>query len=398
MISHGRAVRIATRSRSIFAVCPSSSATARCCIRSMSTSEGSISSKSDWFRPRRPSRYGLDRILSRAVPPRGPLDPNSFDTRREPIILDRDSEEDVDDEEISTAYLNASFDPELTEKEIGPAAAALIRSAMLERANNFNDIETVLRDINTIVAPRGSTEALIGARRALLEMETEEERKEYENTLQKILDEERIRSLELGQDDLPERSEEEDELFQDEEERELELAQSYDIQPHHNWSETVIRVDRVQKVTKGGTILRYRCLVVGGNTKGFAGFGIGKANGPQEAAALASRLCKKNIFFTPRYLGSGITHDLVGKHNSCRVYLRAVPIGFGLKGHDLIQEILGAFGITDCSAKSHGNRNIYNVVYATFKALLTHESVEDIAMKTGKRLINLERAKRLQLK
>jgi small subunit ribosomal protein S5 len=391
------------RSRRIFAAYSGKATGTSSRMRSMTTTVGNDNNVNtcDWFRPRRPSRYGLDRILSRAVPPRGPLDPNSLDLRREPFVLDADEDDydDNNDEDKPTtnAYMNASFDPELTEKEIGLEAASLIHRTMFDRANSkYLDYENVLRDFNALVAPRGSTEALIAERRALLEMETEEEREEYINSLEKRIDEARIKHYGLGDEDLPER--EEDELFQDEEQRELDLLEGCDIKPHHDWSETVIRVDRVQKVTKGGTILRYRCLVVGGNTKGFAGFGIGKANGPQEAAALASRLCKKNIFFTPRYLGSGLTHDLIGKHNSCRVYLRAVPPGYGLRGHDLIQEILSAFGISDCCAKSHGNRNIYNVVYATFKALLTHESIEDIAMKTGKRLINLERAKRLQLR
>ena len=62
-----------------------------------------------------------------------------------------------------------------------------------------------------------------------------------------------------------------------------------------------------------------------------------------------------------------------------------------------INQILKYFGITDCTAKSHGNRNVYNVVRATFKAIMTHESLEDIAMKRGKRLMNLERAKRLKI-
>jgi hypothetical protein len=35
------------------------------------------------------------------------------------------------------------------------------------------------------------------------------------------------------------------------------------------------------------------------------------------------------------------------------------------------------------------------VVYATFKVLMTHESLEEIAMKRGKKLLNLQRARRL---
>mmetsp|Transcript_7621 Transcript_7621/g.17501 ORF Transcript_7621/g.17501 Transcript_7621/m.17501 type:complete len:145 (+) Transcript_7621:237-671(+) len=144
-------------------------------------------------------------------------------------------------------------------------------------------------------------------------------------------------------------------------------------------------------------MLRYRALVIGGNANGCAGFGIAKASSPIEAASVASRMCKRNVFFVERYQGAGLTHDLVGKHNSCRVLLRAVDPHRGLHGHPLVCTILAFFGIADCTAKTHGNRNQFNVVRATFKALMTHESMEDIALKRGKRLMNLERAKRLQI-
>ncbi len=41
-----------------------------------------------------------------------------------------------------------------------------------------------------------------------------------------------------------------------------------DIDPNQKafgpWSETIVRVDRVQKVQRGGTMVRYRALVIGG--------------------------------------------------------------------------------------------------------------------------------------
>jgi small subunit ribosomal protein S5 len=161
--------------------------------------------------------------------------------------------------------------------------------------------------------------------------------------------------------------------------------------------EALITVDRVQKVQRGGTMLRYRALVIGGNLNGCAGFGIGKASNPNDATEIASRMARRNIFFVDRYQGSGLTRDLVGRHNSCKVILRSVQPNRGLAGHDLVELILKYFGISDCSCKTHGNRNVYNVVYATFKALMTHESLEEIALKRGKRLLSLERAKQLQV-
>ena len=159
----------------------------------------------------------------------------------------------------------------------------------------------------------------------------------------------------------------------------------------------IVRVDRVQKVQRGGTLVRYRALVVGGNANGCAGFAVAKANSAQEACAIASKRCKRNIFFVDRYKGGGLTRDLVGRHNSCKVTLRAVQPHFGMNGHPLVMDILMHFGISDCSCKTHGNRNHHNVVRATFKALATHESIEDISLKRGKRLMNLERYRRLQI-
>ena len=147
--------------------------------------------------------------------------------------------------------------------------------------------------------------------------------------------------------------------------------------------ECTIKVDRVQKPERGGTTVRYRALVIGGNGNGAAGFGIGKALSPNEAIVKACKHCKRNVFYVDRYLNSGLSYDLAGKHNSCRVRLRAVSPDYGLHGHPLIVEILKYAGVSDATGKSHGNRNPYNVVYATFKALMTHESLEEIAMKRG---------------
>jgi ribosomal protein S5 len=146
---------------------------------------------------------------------------------------------------------------------------------------------------------------------------------------------------------------------------------------------------------RGGRIESYRALVIGGNLRGCGGFGIGKAFEPEDAVEIASRMARRNIFFVDRYRGRGLTRDLTGRHNSCKVYLRATDNG--LRGNPLCREILKLFGITNAVAKAHGSRIHANVVRATFKALLTHESLDEIAMKRGLRLINLQKAKRLRI-
>lgn len=279
-----------------------------------------------------------------------------------------------------------------TEKnELGTLAESTLKY-LNRHGNTVLPHDAALRFADYLTSKPGTTEDLVGERRALMDAWSPEEAEKTRVALNDVMKEisknswdsevERLKDKELGI------KFKHDSHFNESKEDPLQLA-------FGPWSDTIITVDRVQKVQRGGTIVSYRALVIGGNLNGCAGFGVGKASAPNEAAEAASRVAKRNIFFVDRYLGSGLTSTLEGKHNSCKVTLRSVNPNRGLHGHPLICEILKYFGITDSTAKSHGNRNVYNVVYATFKALMTHESLEHIALKRGKRLLNIERSKRL---
>lgn len=245
-----------------------------------------------------------------------------------------------------------------------------------------------------MTADVGTTEDLVGQRRAMMELDSPQDAEDFEKTIMDWVEQESDKGWKnLSWVEDEKKGKDEKNVGSALTDEGVDLMQK----AYGPWSETIVKVDRVQKVQRGGTMVRYRALVIGGNLNGCAGFGVAKANAPNEATAAAARVAKRNIFFIDRYLGSGLTSDLAGRHNSCRVALRSVNPNRGLNGHPLICEILKYFGITDCSAKSHGNRNPFNVVRATFKAIMTHESLEDIALKRGKRLLTLERAKRLKI-
>lgn len=297
------------------------------------------------------------------------------------------------------------------ERDFGPEIADALRDrARAKRLGSELSVDEYLQMADYMTSEPGTLEEKQGERRALaLDAWDEEDRRVFVESLDELIEAARVEDLGLGDLEYEEEDEgastknaamaridEEIEEMEEEVDEEGELIDPLQL-AHGEWGEMIVRVDRVQKVQKGGTLVRYRALVVGGNTKGCAGFGVAKANSPQEATALASRQCRRNIFFVDRHKGSGLTRDLAGRHNSCKVILRAVDPHFGLHGHPLVSDILLYCGITDCTAKTHGNRNQYNVVRATFKALMIHESMEEIALKRGKRLMNLERAKRLQL-
>lgn len=117
----------------------------------------------------------------------------------------------------------------------------------------------------------------------------------------------------------------------------------------------LIRTDRVCKMWRGGRIESYRALVIGGNLRGCGGFGVGKAFEPEDAVAIAARMARRNIFFVDRYRNRSLTRDLMGRQNSCKVYLRATDNG--LRGNPVACEILKLMGITNAVCKAHGNRN-----------------------------------------
>mmetsp|Transcript_5429 Transcript_5429/g.6770 ORF Transcript_5429/g.6770 Transcript_5429/m.6770 type:complete len:402 (-) Transcript_5429:109-1314(-) len=367
--------------------------------RALTTSSTTPPSSPPDFKPRRrPSKtYRPIPIRPRHIS--GPLDPDGSPTYKHqpPILLDPENlaaDGGIDDDLLS---YYGDFTIPSTDKydddglaSLGPGAADVIRDARKERERGGpTSIESELRLADYLTAEAGSTEDLAGERRLLAEAgRSEEERREIMAVMDEIVEEHRFDEFDLGNDDLPEVD------------PAIMGLEGTDFDPRRlvygDWGESVVKIDRVQKVQRGGTMVRYRCLVIGGNARGVAGFGVGKSIGPKEAAEVASRKCKQNVFFLDQHYNQGLVHDCVGKHNSCKVILRAVSKGHGLKAHSIIEDILAYFGVSDCSAKSHGNRNLYNIVYATFKALMTHQSVETIAMRRGRRYLNLDRARRLQ--
>jgi len=128
------------------------------------------------------------------------------------------------------------------------------------------------------------------------------------------------------------------------------------------WVETIVAVDRVQKIITGGSIMSYRVLVVVGNGNGAGGYGVGKALDPAAATARAIRAAKKSLVTVDRFKMTSLVHSCEGKHNSCRVVLRAVPPGYGMKGSRTTQAILTSMGIGDCTAKAVGRRTPFAVV------------------------------------
>ena len=276
--------------------------------------------------------------------------------------------------------------------------------ALRNKTGYFDQAEEDLRMMDYYLAESGSLEDLVGERRALAkDFDNEQERVEYLSWLSRLEDEDRRSNMRLDPPDAISKTEtlfnpfanEGDDEEDDDDDQDPDVYLDPNQLAHGDWSQMLVTVDRNVKLWRGGRLESYRALVIGGNMNGCGGFGFGKATEAFDAVNVAARVCKRNIFFVERYQGNGLTRDLAGKQNSCKLVIRANDSG--LRGNDLVREILKRFGITNASAKAYGNRSPYNVVHATFKALMTHESLEEIAMKRGKRMVSLDRAMRLQI-
>ena len=55
------------------------------------------------------------------------------------------------------------------------------------------------------------------------------------------------------------------------------------------WSGAILDTDMVQKTMPGGRVMSHRALVVVGNLRGAAGFGMGKAKNSADAITAAFR-------------------------------------------------------------------------------------------------------------
>ncbi|KAG7383481.1 28S ribosomal protein S5, mitochondrial [Phytophthora pseudosyringae] len=151
----------------------------------------------------------------------------------------------------------------------------------------------------------------------------------------------------------------------------------------------IVHVDQVQKVTTQERIVNFRALVVVGNMRGVAGYAVGKGSSPPIAIQRGTKLAMKRFTYIDRFDNRTLYHEVRGKWNSSTLFLRPAPKDKGLTVSDTVACVLDCFGITDIVSKTHGQRNPFTVVKATFDALSKHETAEEMALRTGHSLVEL---------
>ena len=132
--------------------------------------------------------------------------------------------------------------------------------------------------------------------------------------------------------------------------------------------DTVVSINRVTKVVKGGKNLSFSALVVVGDGHGVVGFGVGKAKEVPSAIKKGIEAAKKMLIKVPLE-GTTVPHPVLGRFGAGQVLLKPAPEGTGIIAGAGVRAVVESCGISNVLTKSIGSANPHNVVRATFQAL-----------------------------
>jgi small subunit ribosomal protein S5 len=144
-------------------------------------------------------------------------------------------------------------------------------------------------------------------------------------------------------------------------------------------------INRCSKVIKGGRRFSFSAIVVVGDRAGRVGYGFGKANEVPNAVEKAKKAAIKNLTVVPVVNGT-VPHTSVGRFGASKVLLKPAPPGTGVIAGTTVRALVELAGVKNILTKSFGSNNPVNLVKATFAALTSLRSREDVEKIRGVKL------------
>ncbi len=145
----------------------------------------------------------------------------------------------------------------------------------------------------------------------------------------------------------------------------------------------VISINRVTKVVKGGKNLSFAALVVVGDQHGIVGFGTGKAKEVPQAIRKAIESARRNLVRIP-LAGTTLPHPMIGRFGAGKVMLKPAVEGTGVIAGGAVRAVMNAVGVSNVLTKCIGSTNPHNIIRATFDALQSMKSPEEVARLRGR--------------
>ena len=154
------------------------------------------------------------------------------------------------------------------------------------------------------------------------------------------------------------------------------------------FTEKLIKLNRVAKVVKGGRRFSFSALVVVGDKKGRVGLGFGKANDVTEAIRKSIEKAKKNMIRLPLKNGT-LPHEVLGQFKSAEVLMKPAAPGTGVIAGGPVRAIMDVSGVTDILSKSLGSKNTINIVKAVFEGFDNILDAKEVSKNRGKNLAEM---------
>ncbi len=147
--------------------------------------------------------------------------------------------------------------------------------------------------------------------------------------------------------------------------------------------DSVVFINRVAKVVKGGRRFSFSALTVVGDRAGKVGFGFGKANDVSDAIRKSIEKAKRAMVQVP-IKKTTLPHQVIGRFKSARVLLKPAAPGTGVIAGGPVRAVMEAAGVRDVLSKSIGSSNAINTVKAVFQGLDSLMDPRQVATNRGR--------------